>query len=112
MGDSNYEKEFKNWKWDIPINYNIGYDCVDKHTKTKNKNKVALYWEDAESNSDNFTFSEMKIQTDKFGNVLKNLGFKKGDRFLIRLPNLPEFQISFLGGSKDRSSSYPIQCYV
>lgn len=100
MGDSNYEKEFKNWKWDIPINYNIGYDCVDKHTKTKNKNKVALYWEDAESNSDNFTFSEMKIQTDKFGNVLKNLGFKKGDRFLIRLPNLPEFQISFLGGVK------------
>jgi benzoate-CoA ligase family protein len=100
MGDFNYEKEFKNWKWEIPNDYNIGYDCVDKHIKTKNKNKIALYWEDAETNTDKFTFSEMKIQTDKFGNVLKNLGFKKGDRFLIRLPNIPEFQISFLGGVK------------
>ena len=42
----------------------------------------------------------MKKYTDKFGNVLRNLGFKKGDRFLIRLPNLPQFQISFLGGVK------------
>jgi benzoate-CoA ligase family protein len=100
MGDFNYEREFKNWKWKIPVDYNIGYDCVDKHTKTKNKNKVALYWEDAEANSDKFTYSDMKIQTDKFGNVLRNLGIKKGDRFLIRLPNLPEFQISFLGGVK------------
>jgi len=38
--------------------------------------------------------------TNKFGNALKNLGFKKEDRFLIRLPNIPEFQTSFLGGVK------------
>jgi len=100
MGEFDYKKEFDSWKWKIPENYNIGYDCVDKHTKTNNKNKIALYWEDSEGNSDKFTYSEMKINTDKFGNVLKNLGFKKMDRFLIRLPNIPEFQISFLGGVK------------
>jgi benzoate-CoA ligase family protein len=100
MGEFNYEKEYENWKWNIPQNYNIGVDVVDKHTKGKNKNKVALYWEDSEELSKRFTFSDMKILTDKFGNVLKNLGFKKGDRFFIRLPNLPEFHISFLGGVK------------
>jgi len=100
MGDFNYEEEYQNWKWDIPENYNIGYDCVDKHTETKKKNKIALYWEDEEGKKDKFTFSDMKEHTNKFGNVLRNLGFKKGDRFLIRLPNLPEFQISFLGGVK------------
>ena len=42
----------------------------------------------------------MKSLSNKFGNVLKNLGFKKGERFLIRLPNIPEFQISFIGGVK------------
>jgi benzoate-CoA ligase family protein len=42
----------------------------------------------------------MKTITNKFGNALKNLGFKKDDRFLIRLPNIPQFHISFLGGAK------------
>lgn len=100
MGELNYEKEFQSWKWDIPDDYNIGYDVVDKHTETEKKNKIALYWEDAEGASKKFTFWEMKNLSNKFGNVLNKLGFKKGDRFLIRLPNLPEFQVSFLGGVK------------
>ena len=100
MGEFNYEKEYKNWKWKIPDNYNIGYDCVDKHTETERKNKIALYWEDSEGDTDKFTYNDMKRLTNKFGNALKDLGFKKGDRFLIRLPNLAEFQISFLGGVK------------
>jgi len=100
MGDFNYKKEYTSWKWNIPEDYNIGIDVVDKHTKTNKKNKVALYWENEEGETDKFTFLEMKNLTNKFGNALKTLGFKKGDRFLIRLPNLPEFQISFLGGIK------------
>ena len=100
MLEFDYKKEYQKWKWDIPKEYNIGYDCVDKHTKTNKKNKIALYWENARSESDKFTFNDMKILTNKFGNALKNLGFKKGDRFLIRLPNIPEFHVSFLGGVK------------
>ncbi len=100
MGEFDYKKECESWQWNIPEKYNIGYDCVDKHTKTNKKNKVALFWEDGDGDTDKFTFQEMKNLTDKFGNVLRNLGFKKGDRFLIRLPNLPQFQISFLGGVK------------
>ena len=100
MGEFDYEKEYSDWKWDIPKDYNIGYDCVDKHTKTNKKNKVALYWEDSEGNSEKYTYQDLKIKTDKFGNALKSLGFKKGDRFLLRLPNVPEFQIAFIGGVK------------
>jgi len=100
MGEIDYKKEWERWKWDIPNKYNIGYDVIDKHTETDKKNKIALYWEDADGNTDQFTFLDLKHQTNKFGNTLKNLGFKKSDRFLIRLPNLPEFQISFLGGLK------------
>ena len=107
MGEFDYKKEYENWKWDIPDDYNIGYDCVDKHTKTNKKNKVALFWEDSEGYSEKYTFQEMKNYTDKFGNVLRNLGFKKGDRFLMRLPNLPQFQISFLGGVKIGSVPIP-----
>jgi len=100
MGEFNYKEVYNSWKWNIPEKYNIGYDCVDKHTDTDRKNKIALYWEDSEGNTDKFTYNDMKNLTNKFGNVLRNLGFKKGDRFLIRLPNIPAFQISFLGGVK------------
>ncbi len=100
MGEIDYKKEWNNWRWDIPNEYNIGYDVVDKHTKADKKNKIALYWENAEGETDKFTFLDMKHLTNRFGNALKNLGLKKGDRFLIRLPNLPEFQISFIGGTK------------
>jgi len=90
--------------------YNIGYDCVDKHADTEKKNKIALYWENSDGNSDKITYNEMKRLTNKFGNVLRGLGFEKEDRFLIRLPNLPEFQISFLGGVKIGAVPIPSSC--
>ncbi len=100
MGELDYKKEWSDWNWDIPNEYNIGYDVVDKHTTTDKKNKIALYWENAQGDTDKFTFLDMKNLTNKFGNVLKSFGYKKGDKYIIWLPNLPEFQISFLGGMK------------
>ena len=100
MGEFEYEKTYKAWKWDIPKKYNIGADVVDKHASSKNRNKVALYWENAAGETAKYTFGDLKNLSNKFGNALKKIGFKKGDRFLIRLPNIPAFQISFLGGVK------------
>ncbi len=108
MGEFNYEEEFHNWKWNIPSYYNIGYDCVDKHTITNKKNKIALYWENADGDSDKLTFYDISKLTNKFGNILKKLGVKKGDRYLLLLPNIPEFQISFLGGVKIGAIPIPL----
>ena len=100
MGELNYQKEREQWKWNIPDYYNIGYDCVDKHAEGENKQKTALLWENEQGETAKYTFAEMKTLTDKFGNILKNLDLQKGDRFLIRLPDIPAFQTSFLGGVK------------
>jgi len=108
MGE--YEKNYKDWKWKIPSSYNIGYDVVDKHAESKNRNKVALYWENSKGQTQRYTFGELKLLTNKFGNVLKSLGFEKGDRFLIRLPNIPEFQIAFVGGVKIGAVPIPSSC--
>jgi acetyl-CoA synthetase len=100
MGEFNYKNEFKNWKWNIPEEYNIGYDVVDKHANSKNKEKIALIWENENRKSKKYSYFDMKKLSNKFGNILKNLGLKKGDRFIIRLPNIPEFHITFIGGVK------------
>jgi len=93
MEKFDFKHECEQWKWDIPEYYNIGYDCVDKHAEGKNKDKLALLWENEKGETKQFTFGEMKQLSNKFGNVLKELGFKKGDRFLIRLPDIHCFYI-------------------
>jgi len=100
MGEFNYHREKETWKWDISEYYNIGYDCVDKHAEGDNKHKKALIWENEQGETKQYSFADMKNLTNKFGNILRSLELKKGDRFLIRLPDIPAFQISFLGGVK------------
>jgi len=97
MGELDYKNEVKNWTWDIPEFYNIGYDCVDKHAEGKNKDSIALLWENEQGDTETYTFADMKKLTNKFGNILRDLSFKKGDRFLIRLPNIPAFHVCFPG---------------
>ncbi len=97
----NYENLCRSWKWKIPTYFNIGRDCTDKHAKRdSHKNKVALYWENEEGETKRFTFRELSQLTNKIGNTLLSIGFHKGDRLLIRLPNLPEFPLVFLGAIK------------
>ncbi len=100
-----YEKISKKFKWDdikSEIEFfkdgklNAAYNAVDRHAKTWRKNKVALYWE-SDNDSKKFTFAELSILSNKFANVLKNLGVKKGDRVFILLPRIPPLYISFLG---------------
>ncbi|MBI2486801.1 MAG: acyl-CoA synthetase [Deltaproteobacteria bacterium] len=99
--DFNYENLCRSWKWEIPTYYNIGRDCTDKHAKREShRNKVALYWENEEGERKRFTFRELSELTNKIGNALLSLGFEKGDRILIRLPNIPEFPLVFLGAIK------------
>jgi acetyl-CoA synthetase len=107
MGEDAYSSAEKAWKWDIPKKYNLGVDVIDKHAASANRNKVALYWENAAGATERYTFGDLKVLTDKFGNALRGLGLEKGDRFLIRLPNIPPFQISFCGGVKVGSVPIP-----
>ncbi|MBA3045073.1 MAG: benzoate-CoA ligase family protein [Candidatus Thermoplasmatota archaeon] len=95
-----YEKACKEWKWKIPEFYNMGHDCCDRHADGPDKNKIALYWENEAGDERTYTFNDFRIMSNQFGNLLRELGMKKGDRFIIRLPNIPEFQTTFLGGVK------------
>ncbi|HEX3036639.1 MAG TPA: acyl-CoA synthetase [Thermodesulfobacteriota bacterium] len=94
----NYENLCRSWKWEIPTFYNIGRDCTDKHAKREShRNKVALYWANEEGETRSFTFSDLARLTNQVGNALLSIGFQKGDRLIIRLPNIPEFLLAFLG---------------
>lgn len=101
-----YEKIYPNFKWEDVHDevewfeggkLNLAYNAIDKHRYTWRKNKIALYWEGDDGSTKKFTFLEMSNLSNKFANVLKNRGIKRGDRVFIFLTRIPENYISFLG---------------
>ena len=76
---------------------NVAHNAIDRHANGWRKNKVALYWEGAEGQEEKYTFQDLKNLSNKFANVLKKMGVRKGDRVFLFLPRIPELYICFLG---------------
>ncbi len=97
MLDENYSRMDSNgfYKLDLPQNLNMARLIVDYWVEQGRAQDVAIYYKDQK-----ITYLELKDLTDRFANALHKLGVSKGDRYIIRTPNLPEYQVSFLGGQK------------
>jgi acetyl-CoA synthetase len=76
---------------------NVSYNCLDRHIKTARKNKAALMWQgEPVDEARTYTYIELYTEVNKFANVLKKKGVKKGDRVIIYLPMIPELPIAML----------------
>jgi len=75
---------------------NVSYNCLDRHLETK-KNKAAVIFEGNNPNDWKvYTYFDMYREVNKFANVLKSLGIKKGDRVSIYLPMIVEALVVML----------------
>ena len=99
-------------KWDRVVDYdfvnanirwfeggqlNASYNCLDRHVEAGQGDKTAIIWEGNEPNeSRRFTYSELLEQVQRFANVLKAHGVKKGDRVCIYLQMIPELPVAML----------------
>jgi len=76
---------------------NVTVNCLDRHLKSKTRDKTALIWQgEPEDDVRTFTYAQLHQEVCKFANVLKSLGVKKGDRVSIYLPMIPELPIAML----------------
>jgi acetyl-CoA synthetase len=83
-------------KWYTGGTINAAYNCIDRHLKTWRKNKAAIIWEGEPGERQVFTYQDLYREVNKFANVLKTLGVKRGDRVTIYLPMIPEMVIAVL----------------
>ena len=105
----NYEEAYQSFDWKQAEKHfswyetgkvNLAYEAIDRHVETFRKNKVALYYKDAERN-EKYTFKEMKEWTNRAANVLKKCAdVQKGDRVFIFMPRSPELYFALLGTIK------------
>lgn len=79
---------------------NITHEAVDRHANGQQKNTVAIRFIQKDKSFHELTYSELKIQTSKFANVLQHLGIKKGERIFSLAGRVPELYITALGTLK------------
>jgi acetyl-CoA synthetase len=83
-------------KWFVGGTLNASVNCVDRHVRGARRNKAALVWEGEPGDRRTLTYFDLYRQVSQFGNVLKSLGVKRGDRVAIYLPLIPELAIAML----------------
>ncbi len=91
-----YDFEKPDIKWFLGGKLNASYNCLDRHQKTWRRNKAAIIWESDHGETRTFTYQELHREVNKFANVLRKKGVKKGDRVTIYLPMIPELPIAML----------------
>lgn len=83
-------------KWFVGGKLNACYNCLDRHMKTSVRKKIALIWEGERGEERSITYEELYKEVNKFSNVLKSFGIKKGDKVAIYLPMVPEAVVAML----------------
>jgi len=105
---ADYEQSYRDFQWQSgkkELAYfsdgtlNIAHNVLDKHLGTETENKPAMIWTDGLVEQ-RFTFGDLIKTTNRFANVLKDLGVLKGDRVFMFLPRIPDLYSSFLGTLK------------
>ncbi|MBI5632044.1 MAG: acetate--CoA ligase [Nitrospirae bacterium] len=83
-------------KWFSGGKLNASYNCLDRFINTPTRNKAAIIWEADDGSYKTYTYQQLFMEVNRFANVLKKQGIKKGDRVTIYLPMIPELAISML----------------
>lgn len=79
---------------------NAAYNMIDRHVEKGMGDKKALLFVGANGEKEQYTFADFQKLSNQFANALTSLDVKKGDRFFIFLPSIPERSVAFLGGLK------------
>ena len=94
-----YEAEVGRFSWDIPDHFNFGTDVVDAWA-AENPTREALVWCDAFGAERRFTFGDIRRLSNQLANALRARGVAKGDRVIVMLPRIPEWQIAMVALAK------------
>lgn len=79
---------------------NIAHEAVDRHVLAGHGSQVALRWIAKSGARTDFTFLELSHLTNRFANVLRRQGVKKGDRVYSLLGRTSDLYIAALGTLK------------
>ncbi len=74
------------FKWFADGELNVSYNCLDRNVNNGLGDKVAIIFEADNGEVTRITYKDLLTRVSKFGNALRGMGVKKGDRVVIYLP--------------------------
>ena len=101
-----YDEAYRSFHWQLPETFNFAVDVVDAWAK--DAQKLALLWCDESGREERYTFARISELSRRLGSALRARGLKKGDRCIVMLPRLPQWQIAMVGCL--RVGVIPIPC--
>ena len=89
------EDYIRNFRIRVPADFNFAYDVVDAYA-AEEPDKKALLWTDDRGGEIQFTFADMKRETDRTASYFQSLGIGRGDMVMLILTRRYEFWFSIL----------------
>ncbi|MGQ0767275.1 MAG: acetate--CoA ligase [Gemmatimonadota bacterium] len=83
-------------RWFVGGKLNVSANCLDRHALGPRRNKPAIVFEGEPGDSRTLTYGDLHVEVQRFANVLKSLGVKRGDRVGIYMPLIPEVAVAML----------------
>jgi acetyl-CoA synthetase len=84
-------------KWFVGGKLNLSYNCVDRHALGGKRDHTAILWEGEPSGEvRKLSYGDLYLEVQKFANVLKQQGIRKGDRVAVYMGMTPELAIALL----------------
>jgi acetyl-CoA synthetase len=83
-------------KWFVGGKLNVSENCLDRHVRRGQGDRVAYYWEGEDGDRRAYTYAELLDLTERFANVLEGLGVQQGDRVAIFMPMTIELPAAML----------------
>ena len=103
---SSQEDFIRNFKINIPENFNFGYDIVDAWA-SEAPDKNALLWTNDKGECIQFTFGDLKKYTDMTASWFQSLGIGRGDKVMLILKRRYEFWFSIIALHKIGAIAIP-----
>ena len=93
---------------EMPGGLNIAYHALDRHVAEGRGGKLALRWLGKGGERRDFTYRELLSLSNRFANLLRDLGVGRGDRVFSLLGRIPELYIAALGALRNGSVFSPL----
>lgn len=89
-----YDDFSREFRWDIPEHFNFGSDVVDAWAQVRDG--LAIVWENASGETAAYRFSDVTRISNQLAAALSAAGIRKGDRVIVMLPRIPEWQFALV----------------
>ncbi len=83
-------------KWFVGGTLNVSFNCLDRHVAAGLGDRVAYHWVGEPGDTRTLTYAELLGEVERFANVLRSLGVRRGDIVAIYMPMIPELPVAML----------------